>query len=106
MIDKVFAQGVDIGATFSPAKSFPTFGDLVSVILRNSLVVAGVVAFILLILTGFQFIVGGGDVKKYEQAKKNILVILVGLIVIAVSVWIVQIVGTVTGVKELKNLIP
>jgi cytochrome bd-type quinol oxidase subunit 1 len=103
---KIFAQGVDIGKTFSPAASFPTFGDLVSIILKNAFVIAGVIAFILLIITGFRFIVGGGDVKKFEEAKKNISIILVGLVLVASAVWIVQIVGIITGVKELKLLIP
>ncbi len=103
-MDKVFAQGVDIGTTFSPAKSFPTFGSLVNVIVRNALVIAGVIAFVLLIITGFRFIVGAGsgDTKQYDQTKQNIMIILAGLIVIAAAVWIVQIVEKLTGLQLLS----
>ncbi len=98
-MEKVFAQGVDIGTTFSPARSFPTFGSLVNVIVRNALVIAGIIAFVLLIVAGFQFIVGAGsgDPKKFEQTRTNILIAVIGLIVIAGAVWIVQIVQKITG---------
>lgn len=98
-MEKVLAV-VDIGSktVFSPAANFKTWGDLVNIVTRNALVIAGVTAFILLIVTGFQFIVGGGDVKKYDQAKQNILYILIGLIVVAISVLIIQVIQTITGI--------
>ncbi len=100
----LLAQGIDIGTTFSPAKSFPTFGSLVNVIVRNALVIAGIIAFVLLIITGFRFIVGAGsgDTKQYDQTKQNIMIILAGLIVIAAAVWMVQIVEKLTGLNLLS----
>lgn len=96
-MEKVFA--VDIGTVFTPAKNFATFGDLVSVLLKNSLVIAGVTAFVLLIVAGFGFIVaaGSGDAKRIEQTRTSIMVVLIGLALVAASVWIVQIIEKVIG---------
>ena len=98
-MQKVLA--VDIGSISPSLNQFSSFGDLVNILLRNALVIAGVLAFILLIVAGFQFIVGAGtgDPKKFEQTRTTVLIVLIGLIVIAASVWIVQIVEKITGLK-------
>lgn len=99
-MEQVFAQ-VDIGSSFAPAKNFDTIASLVSVVSQNAFVIAGVVAFVLLILGGFGFIVGAGagDTKQLEQAKKTITGAVIGLILILGSFWIIQIVETLTGMK-------
>jgi len=102
IMDKVFAQ-VDIGQAFTPARSFPTFGDLVSVIVKNAFMFAGVITFVLLIFGGFGFIVGAGsgDTKKMEQAQKTITGAVVGLLLVVASYWIIQILEKITGVSLL-----
>ena len=79
----VFAQ-VDIGQTFQPAQHFSTLGDLVSVVIPNAFVLAGIIAFILLIFGGFGIIVGAGsgDTKKLEEGKKAITGAVIGLIIV------------------------
>ncbi len=100
-MEKIYAQ-VDIKG-IAPGGQFQTWGSLVNVILRNALVLAGVVGFILLIVTGFQFIVAaGGDTKKYDQAKKSILTVLLGLALVAGAVFLVQIIEALTGLKLLS----
>ncbi len=98
-MQKVLA--VDIGSITPGINQFATWGSLVNVILRNALVIAGVIAFILLIVAGFQFIVGAGsgDSKRFEQTRTTILIVVIGLIVVAISVWLVQIVEKITGLN-------
>lgn len=86
---------------FSPAASFPTFGDLVSVIVRNAFVLAGIMCFILLVIGGFGVIMGSGDTKKAEQSKQAITGAVTGLLIVIASYWIVQIIEKLTGVPLL-----
>jgi hypothetical protein len=99
-MERVFAA-VDIEQTFAPAGTFKDIGSLVSVIVPNVFTLAGIIAFVLLILGGFGFIVaaGAGDSKKMEQGKKTLTGAAVGLIIILGSFWIIQIVETLTGMK-------
>lgn len=70
IMQHVFA--VDIATVFAPAATFPDFGSLVSVIVKNAVVFAGIISFVLLILGGFSVIVGAGsgDTKKLEGAER------------------------------------
>lgn len=99
-MERVFAQ-VNIEDAFAPAKNFDTIGSLVSVVAQNAFVLAGIIAFVLLIFGGFGFIVGAGagDTKQMEQGKKAITGAVLGLIIIVGSVWILQIVETLTGMN-------
>lgn len=94
--------GVNIKSVFSPAGSFETFGDLVSVIVKNAFVVAGIISFVLLIFGGFTVIVGSGDPKKAEQGQKAITGAVTGLLIVLGSFWIIQILSRITGLPLLQ----
>ena len=88
--------------SLSPAPQIGTFGDLVSVIVKNAFVLAGVISFILLIFGGFGIIVAAGDSKKLESSRGRIVGAVAGLIIVVTSFWIVQILEKVTGLKLLS----
>ena len=94
---QVFA--VDIGTLSDTFKSYTSWGSLVSVVLRNAFVLAGIIGFIFLVLGGFSIIMGAGsgESKRIEQGKKTITAAIIGLILIFLSVWIIQIIETITG---------
>ena len=102
-MEQIFAE--DLNTIFTPGKTFFKPITLVNVILKNAFVIGGVIFFVLLIFAGFRFIVaaGGGDTKEMEGAKKAITTTLMGLILIIASVWIIQIIETVTGLKILTK---
>ncbi len=97
-------DGVNLGdpLVFSPATSFPTFGDFVGIVIKNAFVVAGLLSFIILILGGFRLIVAGGDTKKLDQARGAVSGAVTGLILVVSSYWIVQIVEAITGLPLLS----
>ena len=99
-MEQVFAQ-VDISQTFQPAQHFKTVGDLISVVIPNVFVLAGIITFVLLVFGGFGMIVGAGsgDSKKLEEGRKAITGAVVGLIIVVASIWIIQIIETLTGMN-------
>jgi len=105
-MQQVFAQ-VPIESVFAPAKTFPSFGAIVSVVVRNAVVLAGIISFVLLILGGLGVIMsaGSGDTKKLEQGKKTVTGAVTGLIIVVTSVLIIQVIATITGSDVLKQMI-
>ena len=105
-MDRVFAVEIkDLSPTF---KAFSTYGDLVSVIVWNAFMLAGVISFLLLIFGGFGFIVGAGagDTKRVESAQKTITGAIMGLLIVVTSYWIIQVLEKLTGVNLLTPVIP
>lgn len=101
IMERIFAQ-VDI-STLKPTP-FTDFASLVNVVIRNAFVLAGIIAFVLLVLGGFGIITaaGSGDTKKLEQGKQAITNALVGLFIVIGSYWIVQLISSVTGLNLLS----
>ena len=98
----VFAA-VNLKSTFPEITRFDTVGSIVSVVVSNAFVIAGVVFFILLIFGGFSVIAsaGSGDTKGLERARGAIVGAVTGLILVIGSFWIIQIVELVTGISIL-----
>ncbi len=95
---------VDIRSYFGPARAFSTFGEVVTVIVKNAFVVAGVISFLLLVFGGFAIIIGAGagDTKKIEQGRQTLVGAIIGLLVVVSSFWIVKIIEKLTGVALLS----
>lgn len=107
---------VDIGKEWiiKPSQSitgtpqFQTPGALISIILKNVYVLAGILLLVLLIFGGFSIIMGAGqgDPKKTGQGKKAATTAVIGFLVIFASYWIIQIIQIITGFKILNPVIP
>lgn len=98
---KVFA--VDLGKEYGVADKFPDFGSLLSTVIFNVYIVAGVIFLILLIFGGITFIIGaGGSSEKKQQSAKTITAAITGFIVIFTSYFIIQLIEVITGVQILN----
>ncbi len=97
MIGKLLADNSVPLINLAPNPGVTTYSQLVTAIVRNAFVFAGVISFILLIFGGFQVIVGAGDPKKAEQGKAAITGAVIGLLIVFGSFWIVQAIGVLTG---------
>lgn len=67
-------------------------------IITFALIASGIVALIFIIYSGFKLVTSGGDQKKVEGARKTLTWAIIGLVLILLSFFIVNIVGYVTGV--------
>ncbi len=101
MIERVLAQSQNL-QDLAPNPDLTSFGMLITAIVKNSFVLAGIISFILLIFGGFNVIVAAGDAKKAQQGKTAITGALTGLLLVLGSFWIVQIIEVVTGLKLLS----
>jgi len=99
MLERVFAE--ELGQ-YAPNPGLTSFGPLVSAVVRNAFVLAGLISFFLLIFGGFQVIVGAGDPKKAERGKSAITGAVIGLLVVFGSFWIVQLITVITGINILS----
>lgn len=99
MIERVFAESLQ---DLAPNPELTNYGMVVTAIVKNAFVLAGIISFILLIFGGFNVIVAAGDAKKAQQGKTAITGALTGLLLVLGSFWIVQIIEVVTGLKLLS----
>jgi len=108
MTPKLLAQ-VDIGqeTKINPTPQgiggppqFQTIGGLISTILPNIYVAAGLILLFFLIFGGVMVILGAGkgESQQAEQGKKIVTRTIIGFLIIFLSYWIIQIVETVTGI--------
>lgn len=72
-------------------------------VLGSLLSLAGIVALFLIILSGIKFITSGGDAKQVEGARKTLTYAIIGLIVILLSGFILNLISQITGVGCIKQ---
>lgn len=54
--------------------------------------IAGAIAFLVVVIAGFQFVISGGDPQKVAKARQTILFAVVGLVVCSAAFTIVKLV--------------
>lgn len=98
---------VDISQKFnSPFGKEKTVGDLVSLFLNGSFVIAGILILVLFLVGGVTIIAGAGS-DNPEAAKKGrdaIIAAIIGFIVIFAAYWIVRIIEIITGTPFVTNI--
>jgi len=104
VINPVFAQ-VDIKTSYSLAGIFPDLGTLVSVLLFNAYVLAGIIFFLLILFGGFGIIMGssGGNPEQTAKGGKAVAAALGGFLIIFLSYWIIRIIEVITGIDIFQS---
>ena len=67
-------------------------------VVRSVISISGVALFIVLLISGFNFLFSGGDQKKLEQARGAMTNAIIGLVVIVIAYLIIQTISKITGV--------
>lgn len=83
--------------------SITDLASLVSLIVRGSLVLAGIILLFYFIFGGISMIAGAGgsDPQKLEQGKKAATTALIGFIIVFAAYWIVKLIGQIIGMNIL-----
>lgn len=99
MLKPAFA--VDIETTFPLAKTFTSLGQVVSILLKNAFVLAGLIFFFVLLFSGLKYILSSGNKEQIQKAGSTMTSALWGLIIVFVSYWIIKIIEIITGLEIL-----
>lgn len=97
------AWQIALGCT-PAACEFPP-GALLSILLPNILILAGIIFFGLIVAGGWSYIIGaGGEPSAQDKAKAKAALTsgIIGFLLVISAYFILQIVETVTGVKFLQ----
>lgn len=94
--------GVDIGKNFNSLFGVSqNLGSLVSLILKISFVLAGILILFFMVVAGFQIVAGAGS-NNPESAKKGqqaASAAAIGFVIVFVAYWIVRIIELISGLK-------
>jgi hypothetical protein len=75
---------------------------LLSLIIKNIYVVAGVILFFFILAGGLGIILNAGNPEKQKQGSKTITSAIAGFAILFASFWIIRIIELITGVKILN----
>lgn len=80
-------------------------GDLVSLLLKISFSIAGIVVLILFIIAGFSIISSAGksDPEKSKKGQQTITSAVIGFVLIFVAYWIVRLLEVIIGIPFITN---
>ena len=85
------ATGIgDWGTIIFPSTKISSIRDLIVAIIDWLLVLAGSLAVIAIIYSGIMYITAGGDPAKAETAKKNLVWAVIGIVIIALALVIIN----------------
>ena len=71
--------------------------DVIKLVVNTLSIVVGVIAVIMIIWGGMKYITSGGESNKITSAKNTIIYALIGMIIVALSQFMVRFVLTKTG---------
>lgn len=82
-----------------------TIGDLISLGLKISFVVAGLILLFFIIIGGISIIAGAGgnDPEKAKKGQQAVTSALIGFVIIFVAYWIVRLIEVITGIPFITN---
>lgn len=89
---------VDIGS-FN-GTSFQNLPDFVYFVINYAITISVLIAVVSLIISGFKFILAGGDDKKVKAATNSLMYSLIGLVLVFVSPTVVEfVINTILNIK-------
>ena len=90
------AQGTDVA-------TLACIPVIITLIINAALVFSGLTALVLIIYSGIKYITSKGDQAAIDGAKKTLTYAIIGLIVIFLSFFLVQLISTLTGVQQIAH---
>lgn len=92
----------DIGTHFLGSSHFLTKlsggGQLVSLFLSNSIIIAGIILLFIIVFSGYSIINAHGDPQKMKATMHSVTWAVVGFLIVFATYFIIQIIGSVTGI--------
>lgn len=83
-----------------------SFPSLVSAIINILLIVAVIIALVFLIYGGIRWILSGGDKTAVESARNHIIAAIIGLVIVLLAFFIINLIGGLFGININKLTLP
>ncbi|MFA6814363.1 MAG: hypothetical protein GX943_01500 [Candidatus Pacebacteria bacterium] len=104
-IKVVMAAAAFDNINIEPGTGYATnFGTMFSSILNVVMLVAAILVFAFLIFGGIQWITSGGDKNKAEEARNKITAAIIGLIIVAASYAVINLVVNFLGFGSFNDV--
>ena len=102
-IQNIFGLGTDesgnpITISGTPYTSGKGLFAILSVVIKNIFVIAGIILFIFIIVGGLGMIINAGNAEKQKQSSNVIGSAITGFIIMMASYWIIKIIEILTGI--------
>lgn len=107
MIKKAFAavEEVTLGKNQPAGVAATTrLGDIISNVVTIMFIAGGLALVVYFVWGALDWILAGGDKEKIAAARKKITQGLVGLVLLALSFFIISLVGSIIGFDPLKTI--
>jgi len=103
-IEQEFNLGVDKSGQPIPLSGTPYTSPeglfaILSVVVKNVFVIAGIVLFILIIVGGLGMILNAGNAEKQQKSNNVLGSAVTGFVIMIISYWIIKIIEVITGVE-------
>lgn len=82
-----------------------SIGGLISTILPNVFVVAGLIIFFFILLGGFTMITNAGNPEKQKEGGQMLTGAVIGFAIIFGAYWLVQLIGLILGIDILNPVV-
>ncbi|MCR4326781.1 MAG: hypothetical protein NUV52_03950 [Candidatus Roizmanbacteria bacterium] len=89
---------VDIKKVFAPAGLFNSIADLAGFIVKFIAIAAGLFAFITFIYAAYLYVSSQGKPEQLDKAHKAVIQSLMGLIIIGVAYFVIQMLANFLGI--------
>lgn len=108
IVSDVHAQEVNLVSPTSPFYNIETLtmGDFIRVGVSLAFGIAGILAFLYMLLGGIQWITAGGDKEAVEKGRRKIIQAIIGLVVIFSVYVIANIINWIFGINILYGNLP
>lgn len=108
LVSPAFADVLDAGVRTPPGTTVipadTSIGSIVSFLVAFIIVVAFLAALLFIVIGAIQWITSGGDKQRVADARNHIIAAVIGLIIIALTFVIVNVIITALGLGSLTNL--
>lgn len=99
------ALAAEIGSLRPANMKITDMGKFISSGIQVIFIIAGILAFVFLVMGGIEWLISGGDKNKTENARNRITAALVGLAIVAVSWALIQLISYFFGIDILGSSI-
>lgn len=80
--------------TFAPAAKFKNIPDIISALLPNVFLIAGIIFTVVFIYAGFRFLKGGGNSEELGKTRTMLVTSGAGMAIIFASYFVIKIIGS------------